>query len=1174
MTRLFLQLNRTGSGEITINQNDPAAPDFAFGKFIRIIYRGEDRGGFFVDNIDQVDASEGEEGERNVNIKGRGMLGILDNIIVAHVSQGETTVYYTAKKIGYILDDLLSLGLARGVYPNLIWDFTAIADSETETWTVNHDLGFRVGSTLLQAIGQFAELGVDFKMSYNPGADQYVLSAFKDGIGSDRSASVVFSPGNNVLKASKLQEGSGIRNAQLIEVADLTSGPKFVWDTRAGSITTYGRREVYFQAGNASTITEGLLLAAAELDEKADPRVQYSLVVSDANGPTVFEDYDIGDTVGYLNSEGTIDLVQVISLQLDFTKDQYYADVTIGLGVLIIDTEITSALKLKQIAPGVTGIGGGPSDPAVVAGALIGIHNADITAHSPYLRDANKIQGFDIVDPGTDTPTDDDLMQYSTVNARWDYVTYAEAGLDARYVEIAGDTMVGTLLMSGATAIQFRSAAAFIYSGGAGYLTLVASNQVLFTTPSIQIGRNVAEDLIFDFNSFTNDGILTWKDTEDYFLFGDDIVITGNLFIDGGADEIQLLVQANATQTVNTLEVQKSDGTEIFVVDTTNGRVGINTDSPDAAFHVSGGDVLLDNNQSIRFKDSGGTLRTAVKYRSDDNVVFGGGVGSGSDIYIKGGNVFIIKSDDDIGIGTATPGARLHIKGSIDDQQLIVQANSTQTANIFEAQKSDTTLISGIDAEGRLFSYGGSGIATNAFYNGGGNSTLSGTNNFAFYSGSGSLLTSGTDNILIGRDTGGVITGNSFNIYIGALAGRLNTGGTNTIIGSVAFSAAGAGDENAGVGYRVLGTITSGVKNSALGKDSLRRITTGDENVAVGYNAGQRMVGGSNNVLVGVEAGQRLTSGSGNIFIGYYAGDWQTTNSNRFIVDNQERTSTGDSFMDAILWGIMDAVPANQQIWINAATEINDSLIVDGSVDTVQLTVQAHSTQNVNIVEIQDDGGNVDISFLDGGAVFNEQLNDVDHVIGGNTEPNLLVVDAGAEEVRLGDWDTNYFTTDKNGDSWWVGGGGLLFGEISSYDVNATISITGTGIGNKAQIMVFDTNGGSNGMTPDHTNDHITVLTAGWYFCSVSITINSLSGSAAQFGFGVYKNDGGVLFTNVHRHRDLPSGAGDHAGSVSISGMIDLAVNDTIEVWVWNEDNTQNIVVDDITLTLIQFGGT
>lgn len=90
----------------------------------------------------------------------------------------------------------------------------------------------------------------------------------------------------------------------------------------------------------------------------------------------------------------------------------------------------------------------------------------------------------------------------------------------------------------------------------------------------------------------------------------------------------------------------------------------------------------------------------------------------------------------------------------------------------------------------------------------------------------------------------------------------------------------------------------------------------------------------------------------------------------------------------------------------------------------------------------------------------------------------------------------------------------------------------------------------------------------------VSIHADSQSGSAARFGFGVFKNNGNTQFSNVHGHIDMPAGAGGNSRAVPMSGIIEVAVNDTVEVWAWNEDNTQNVTVDDITLSLVQIGGT
>ena len=176
-------------------------------------------------------------------------------------------------------------------------------------------------------------------------------------------------------------------------------------------------------------------------------------------------------------------------------------------------------------------------------------------------------------------------------------------------------------------------------------------------------------------------------------------------------------------------------------------------------------------------------------------------------------------------------------------------------------------------------------------------------------------------------------------------------------------------------------------------------------------------------------------------------------------------------------------------------------------------------------------------------------------------------------DCKFGDDNTNYIETSTTGDLVFVGGAGLAFGEIYAYDTNTTITISGTGIANKVQVTAFDTNGASNNTTPDHTNDHITITKAGIYKCDVSCSISSGAGAAFKVGAGVFKNNGATHFTNCHFHRNLSGGGGD-TGSASMTGLIDLAANDTIEVWAWNETNTTNLIVDDITLNLVQVGGT
>jgi len=143
------------------------------------------------------------------------------------------------------------------------------------------------------------------------------------------------------------------------------------------------------------------------------------------------------------------------------------------------------------------------------------------------------------------------------------------------------------------------------------------------------------------------------------------------------------------------------------------------------------------------------------------------------------------------------------------------------------------------------------------------------------------------------------------------------------------------------------------------------------------------------------------------------------------------------------------------------------------------------------------------------------------------------------------------------------------YGEIYGYEVSATIALGGTGIANKAQITAFDKNGYYYDTTPDHTNDHITIATTGRYLVNVSLTAASAAaGGADNMGFGVFKNNGATQYKNLHVNRTLAGGGGDN-GSISLSGIAFFIENDTVEVWVWNYDSADDVVIDDINLSLV-----
>ncbi len=173
-------------------------------------------------------------------------------------------------------------------------------------------------------------------------------------------------------------------------------------------------------------------------------------------------------------------------------------------------------------------------------------------------------------------------------------------------------------------------------------------------------------------------------------------------------------------------------------------------------------------------------------------------------------------------------------------------------------------------------------------------------------------------------------------------------------------------------------------------------------------------------------------------------------------------------------------------------------------------------------------------------------------------------------QLTVGD-GTNETVIEADGDVIFTGTAGLPFAEISvvGNSTETAIAVAGTAV----QVTIFDTNGPSNNGTPDHTNDHITIVKAGHYFIAVSATINSVGGPGSKFELTVQKNNGAAEIGALHCDRDI-AGGGGVAGVISMSGIVDLAVSDTIEVWIENETNTANYVVEDITLSLFQLGGT
>lgn len=146
---------------------------------------------------------------------------------------------------------------------------------------------------------------------------------------------------------------------------------------------------------------------------------------------------------------------------------------------------------------------------------------------------------------------------------------------------------------------------------------------------------------------------------------------------------------------------------------------------------------------------------------------------------------------------------------------------------------------------------------------------------------------------------------------------------------------------------------------------------------------------------------------------------------------------------------------------------------------------------------------------------------------------------------------------------------GLVYGEISVEDNSTETTINTQGVA--VQVTIFDTNNHSHHAAPDHTEDHIVIEKAGHYLVMVSASINSVSGASSRMEVTTKMNNGSInIVPHVDRNID---GGGGKSGVISMSGLTEFAVGDTVEIWIENESNAANYIVEDISLTVVMVGG-
>jgi len=260
----------------------------------------------------------------------------------------------------------------------------------------------------------------------------------------------------------------------------------------------------------------------------------------------------------------------------------------------------------------------------------------------------------------------------------------------------------------------FASSSGHSHDGTAGEGGIIAN----LLSNAITIGTGADTDIAITFNANTSDGVLTWKEDEDYFEFSDDILIASTEKIQFRDTAIHISSGADG-------HLDLVADTEIHIAATTINMDGVADISSNLAV---GGNLTVAGNATVSGTTTfnGGTLTLGDS--ASDNVVFGADVdsniipdddgtydlGSASqewrDIYIDG-TAHIDTLDVDV---NATVAGTLGVTGAITGSST-VQGTTVTATTAFVPGTSDGATLGTTSLEfGDLFLADGSVISLGA----------------------------------------------------------------------------------------------------------------------------------------------------------------------------------------------------------------------------------------------------------------------------------------------------------------------------------------------------------------------------------------------------------------------------------------------------------------------------
>ena len=331
------------------------------------------------------------------------------------------------------------------------------------------------------------------------------------------------------------------------------------------------------------------------------------------------------------------------------------------------------------------------------------------------------------------------------------------------------------------------------------------------------------------------------------FVAGGGLNLGARLNITGSADEEQLLIKANATQTSPLFVAQDSSSTELFRIDS-NGNNNLwfgnaaGRNASTGSYNLAFGSYSLDANTS-------GYRNTAIgAYSLSTN-------NTGFDNLALGVNSLVANTTGNYNVAMGNYSLETNQTGS---RNIGIGYGTLKTSTISD-----------------LVAIGYNALTANT----------TGASNLAIGSYALDANTTGAANSAIGYYSLSANISGGYNTAIGYGTLQANTASYNDAIGYNALTANTTGNYNVAFGSQALQSNTTGVENLAIGRLALGSLVGGSGNTAIGKQSLFSNVSGVGSTAIGYKAGYSENAGGG-VYIGREAGYNETTANKLYIANS------------------------------------------------------------------------------------------------------------------------------------------------------------------------------------------------------------------------------------------------------------------------------------------------